>query len=118
MLKHQTDLSMTEISSSLDQNNVQEITCLRPEDVTVNDNVLKQKCRSNKIDDEIQFLHRWSHAANVNISCNISRHQNTDRSETDFGARTLFYLRWCNTFCCFWLQRWKLAVLISSIFCS
>ena len=96
---------MTEISSSLDQNNVKEITCLRPEHVTVNDNVLKQKCRSNKIDDEIQFLHRLSHAANVNISCNISRHQNTDRSETDFGARTLFYLRWCNTFCCFWLQR-------------
>ena len=37
---------MTEISSFLDQNYF----------LTLNDKVLRQKCRSNKIDDEIHFL--------------------------------------------------------------
>ena len=37
---------MTEISSFLDQNYL----------LTLNDKVLRQKCRSNKIDDEIHFL--------------------------------------------------------------
>ena len=58
--KHQTDLRIAEISSSLDQKYVQEITCLRPEHVTLNDKVLGQKCRSNKIDDEIHFLLQFS----------------------------------------------------------
>ena len=58
--KHQTDLSIAEISSSLDQKYVQEINCLRPEYVTLNDKVLGQRCRSNKIDDEIHFLLQFS----------------------------------------------------------
>ena len=58
--KHQTDLSIAEISSSLDQKYVQEITCLRPEHMTLNGKVLGQRFRSNKIDDEIHFLLQFS----------------------------------------------------------